>query len=343
VASTLGNLRVAARARILRVELEFFLGQPVDEAVRSAEVRSAAEDADASGDALSMALVREAEALYAWQAGRFTEAFEKTREGSTFARAANAPSLILAFEHGRLVDELIGMTPLDEVVASADAALRDGGDYGVARCRLLSLKAQAEAMLGRLEDARNDIDEAISDCIQLGLPFELAVARDTKSLIHECAGELPEAEQEARMSVRGAEASENGYVARWSQTGLARVLIRRGKLDEARKVLESKELNELLPIRQADRDALRAWIRAIDGDRTAIPEIARTVASLSDANARQKIELLLIAAEALSSLGEDETAAAHATEALRLAEAKHNVTSAAVARRLLAQLEPASR
>jgi hypothetical protein len=66
------------------------------------------------------------------------------------------------------------------------------------------------------------------------------------------------------------------------------------------------------------------------------------VANLPDWNVTEKIQLLLIAATALAGLGEAGTARKHATEALRLAEAKHHVVAVAEATQLLTHLRDAS-
>jgi predicted ATPase/class 3 adenylate cyclase len=204
-----GNRRLASQARILRSQLDLATGGVPSAAALSTEILVAVEDAEASGDAMSIALARNAEGEIAFEAGRFEEAREKARDALALARAADARSLIPTLEYSALFGEYMGATPANEVAELADAALKGAGDHAIGRCRILRLKAHAAAILGRFDDAQRDIDEAIDTSLQLSLPYELSVAHHTKSLICEFAGQWAEAEDEARASIQVAEASDD--------------------------------------------------------------------------------------------------------------------------------------
>jgi ATP/maltotriose-dependent transcriptional regulator MalT len=118
---------------------------------------------------------------------------------------------------------------------------------------------------------------------------------------------------------------------------LAELLVTRGELGEASRLLDAADRNPT-PLLGPRRVAIRARLRATAGDESAAADVQQFLGMVSDGHLAQKTDLTIEAAEIMDLLGDRVAARTRAGEALRMAEAKENWALAAQVRTLLARL-----
>ena len=272
--------------------------------------------------------------------GKAAESREFSRLAIEQAWAAGDVPVALQAETNALVEDLVGWTPATAVLTTAEALLETAAAYPSVRGDVLRLLALLEAMVGRLDDARAHASESVRLLEELGYPSAASLARGDKSWVERLGDDLPAAERDLRTVVTAAAAAGDRTLLSWGACRLAQVLMEQGRLDDAEPYLEEAEHVDMVMNRSRVLGA-RARLQAARGR----PEAADLVAELVEAleaiefpNIR--VDGFIDAAEATAVLGDRPRAVRYANEALRLAEAKGNVTRARQIRTIIARIQP---
>jgi predicted ATPase/class 3 adenylate cyclase len=341
LATELGNHRLAARARILRLQISIQDGTLTDlDPDAAVEAAAALRDAELAGDAAALAEAYQTLGVQAYMSGKAAESREFSRLAIEQAWAAGDVSVALQSETNALVEDVVGWAPATEVLTTAEALLEAAAAYPSTRGDVLRLLAVLEAMVGRLDDARAHAVESVRLFDEMGFPNAANLARGDKSWVERLGDDLPAAERDLRTVVTSAAAAGDRTLLSWGACRLAQVLMEQGRLDDAEPYLEEAERVDMVMNRSRVLGA-RARLQASRGR----PEAAELVAGLAEAleaiefpNIR--VDGFIDAAEATAVLGDRPRAVRYANEALRLAEAKGNVTRARQIRTILARIQP---
>jgi tetratricopeptide (TPR) repeat protein len=337
LASTKGDRRLTARARLLRLDIRRADGTYADsDAIVGSERAAVLSDAEASGDPLAMALARQSLAEQAWTERRFTDSQAEIRRATEHARQTGDPRFELESEVEMLVSSLSGPDPAGGTVTLAQELLNRATDYPTVRARILPILAVAEAMLGWADLARRHGDEAVVIYQDLAQPSGVATARLNTQWVARLAGDLVTAHAELRLLMD--EERGDASIRPWANARLAEILLAQGRIDEAERALAESE-RDPVPVLRPRQAASRARIDASRGDPGAAVKVGELLAMVSGTLfINQETDALIDAAEAMASLGDFAAATGHATRALRMAEAKENLALAGQIRLLLARL-----
>ena len=337
LASEVGDRRLAARARLLRLTASIadgvFAGSDSSVGTERSVILS---DAEASGDPLALALARQSLSEQAWTERRFDDSVAQTRLAVESARATGDARFELEIECEVLIPMVSGPATASDTVALGEGLLARAAEYPTIRARILNILAVAEAMLGRAAQARAHADEASAIYRDLAQPIGVAEVQLNKYWVARLAGDLTTAEAEVRQ-VLDADGVDAG-IRPWASWRLGEVLIAQGRIDEAEEALRESE-RDPVPVLGPRRAALRARIDAARGEPGAVAEIDELLATVAGTPfINQETDALVEAAEVMASLGHAAAAANHARRALDLAEAKENLALAAQIRVLLARV-----
>jgi class 3 adenylate cyclase/tetratricopeptide (TPR) repeat protein len=337
LAGEAGDRRLAARARLLRLNASLAGGMFVGwDSTVGPERMSILSDAEASGDALALALARQSLSEQAWIERRFQDAVVQTHLAVESARIAGDPRFELETECEVLVPMVSGPATASDTVALGEGLLARAAEYPLVRARILNILAVAEAMLGRAAQARAHADEASAIYRDLAQPNGVAEVQLNKCWVARLAGDLTTAEAEVRQLLDMDDIDAN--IRPWASWHLGDVLIAQGRIDEAEKALRESE-RDPVPVLGPRRAALRARIDAARGEPRAVAEIDELLATVAGTPfINQETDALIEAAEAMASLGDAAAATTHARRALELAEAKENRALAAQIGLLLARV-----
>jgi predicted ATPase/class 3 adenylate cyclase len=340
LATELGDHRLAARARILRLQVSIQDGTLTDmDPEATAEAAAALHDAQLAGDATALAEAYQTVGVQAYMSGRAAESREFSRLAIEQAWAAGDVSMALQAETNALVEDVVGWTPATEALTRAEALLETAAAYPSVRGDVLRLVAVLEAMIGRLDEARAHAAESVRLLEDLGFPSAAHLARGDKSWVDRLGDDLPAAERELRTVVTAAAAAGDRTLLSWGACRLAQVLMEQGRLDDAEPYLEDAERVDMVMNRSRVLGA-RARLQAARGRPEAAELIAGLVEALEDIDFPNiRLDGFIDAAEATAVLGDRSRAVGYAEEALRLAEAKGNVTRARQVRAIIARIE----
>ena len=340
IATELGDHRLAARLRLIRLQISIADGTLRDldpEAAR--EAGAALADAERAGDPTALSEAYSALGIQAYMSGRAAESAEFTRKVIEHAWASGDVAWALQAETNALVEDVVGPTPATEALIRGETLLDATAMYPSVRGDVLRLVAVLEAMIGRSDDARAHAAESVRLLDELGLPAAATLARGDQSWVARLTDDLPLAEREMRAVVSAATASGDRTMLSWGAGRLAQVLMEQGRLDDAEPYLEEAERVDMVMNRSRVLGA-RARLQAVRGQ----PEAAALVAGLVDmlddvAFPNIRVDGFIDAAEATAVLGDRRRAVGYAEEALRLAEAKGNIPRARQIRAIIARLE----
>ena len=336
----LGDHRLAARARLLRLQISIQDGTLTDLDPESAEEAVAAlQDARLSGDPTALAEAYQALGMQAYMGGKADESADYTRLAIEQAWASGDAALALQAETNRLAEDVVGPAPATEALTRAETLHDAAAAYPSVRGDVLRLLAVLEAMIGRVDDARAHAAESVHLLEELGLPTAAMLSRGDQSWVDRLAGDLPAAERALRTVVTTAEKIGDRTLASWGACRLAQVLIEEGRLEDAEPFLAQAEQVDMVMNRSRILGA-RARLEAVRGSPSA-PELVTQLVAMLDEVAFPNIRLdgFVDAAEATAVLGDRAGAVGYAAEALRLAEAKGNVMRAQQVRAIIARLE----
>jgi class 3 adenylate cyclase/tetratricopeptide (TPR) repeat protein len=337
LANELGDRRLAARARLLRLNAMVADGTYASsDAIVGLEREAILTDAEASGDPLALAVARQSVAEQAWIERRFGDSVALTRLAAESARATGDTRLELEIECNILVSMVSGPATASASVAFGEGLLARAAEYPTLRASILPGLALAEAMLGRAELARAHADEASAIYRDLAQPLGVAEVQLVKYWVARLAGNLTIAEAEVRQALDADDV--DATINPWASWRLAEVLVAQGRIDEAEEALTESE-RDPVPVLGPRRAAVRMRIHAARGDPGAAVEVDELLATLAGTPwVNQEADALIEAAETMAPLGDVAAATAHARRALELAEAKENVALAAQIRLLLERL-----
>jgi class 3 adenylate cyclase len=340
IATQLDNHRLAARLRLLRLQVSIADGTLRDLDPEAAQEAGAAlEDAQRSGDPTALSEAYAALGMQAYMSGRAAESSEFTRLVIEHARASGDIAWALQAETNALVDDVVGPTPAADGLTRAETLLIAAAGYPSVRADVLRLLAVLEAMIGRPDEARAHAAESVRLLEELGLPSAANLARGDKSWVERLGDDLPAAERELRTVVTAAAAAGDRTMLSWGSCRLAQVLMEQGRPDDAEPFVEEAEQVDMVMNRSRVLGA-RARIQAIRGGPEAAELVAQLVEMLEDvAYPNIRLDGFIDAAEATAVLGDRAAAIRYAGESLRLAEAKGNVPRARQVRAIIARIE----
>jgi class 3 adenylate cyclase len=344
LATQLHDHRLAARARILRLQVSIQDGTLTDlDPEAAAEAAAALGDAEQSGDAIALSEAYQTVGMQAYMSGKAEESSKYTRLAIEQAWASGDTSMALQAETNALVEDVVGSTPATEALTRAETLLAAAAAFPSVRGDVLRLAAVLEAMIGRSDEAADHATESVRLFEELGHPTGANLARGDKSWVARLADDLPLAEREMRIVVAAAADAGDRTMSSWGACRLAQVLMEAGRLDEAEPFLEEAERVDMVMNRSRVLGA-RARLQAGRGRPEARELVAKLVEMLETiAFPNIRVDGFIDAAEASAVLGDGATAVRYAEEALRLAEAKGNITRARQIRAIIARLESPSR
>jgi tetratricopeptide (TPR) repeat protein len=312
----------------------------------SDEVRDALDiavaDAEASRDPRSIWDAWGARSVYTYLMGDLEESIAEQQRALDAALRTGDGRLVLETQQGLLTMALVGPTPCSEVVAMAEDLLARAAMYPPARADALRLVAPAEAMLGRFEDARRHIAEALAIDTDLHRPWECVHIRLDMSWVERVAGDLDAADRVIRRSLEDIEQLGDQTMVAFAASRLAVVLVAQGRHDEA---LPFIALGESVPsvTNHSRVIGARARIRAAAGDGDARVDVASMLEPLaSTAFVNVKADALVDAGEVEAELGDPAAAVRFFEEALDLCARKENLVLASQLRARIADLSAAA-
>ena len=340
IATSTGDPRLAARARLLRIDLGQADGTFVasDPALES-EIDAALRDAEASGDNKALAAAWQARSADSWSQSRVGQSDEQGRVALSHARAAGDERHGLEIELNLMVSTFAGPLPASHVLSEVAGLVDRAASFPTVRAEAQLLAALSEAMLGQFDLGRSHAAQAIATLLDLAQFGSAVNARTYLAWTERLAGDLAAAEEILRLAISEADSMGDLGLHSFVSCRLAEVLVNQGRFDEALIPLSAAERNPIGATRSRIAGA-RARIAAAGGDATVPAQVDALLAMVAPwpwLNVRT--EAFIDAAHAMATAGDPERAAAHAREALRLCEAKENVALAGQVRHLLARLE----
>jgi class 3 adenylate cyclase len=171
IATRLGDHRLAARLRLLRLQIliaDGTLGDLDPEAAQ--EAGAALKVAELAGDAIALSEAYSALGAQAYMSGRAAESSQFTRLVIEHAWASGDVAWALQAETNALVEDVVGWTPATEALARGETLLDKAAAYPSVRGDVLRLVAVLEAMTGRSDEARAHAAESVRLLEELGLP-----------------------------------------------------------------------------------------------------------------------------------------------------------------------------
>ena len=330
--ATLGRLAVAAQNDTGR-----FLEEGRDEIERAIPVF------DRLGDPLGLAKAWHLLAFRDWARGRLASAKSAAERARGFARQAGDHQW-----EARIVGLLglilyWGPTPLDEVDQHCQEALAFARSTGMRALEAdaLTVLARVAAMRGYFEEARQLVKSARGITVDLGLLTQAADAIST-AIIEQLRGELDGAEVALRGAYR--KAKDMGGVGPQANVAgmLARVLLLRGRIEEAEDMTRACE--RIAPDHQIDAQikwrAIRAVILARRGDLEQAEDLAGQAIDLADDSDQvdSRAEAHVDLAEVLRLSGRHGEAARELELAVWLYKEKGNEVAERNARKLLGSI-----
>jgi len=329
VALEVGDRRIAARARVLRLEILQATRRVVgyDPSIRS-EVAAALVDAEASADDVAIADANAAMGLALWNEGDPAGSDACLRLALNHANAAGDVGNALSIELNLIVGVYSGPTPARSVVAEAMALVDRASDFPSIRADALCIVGISEAMLGHFEAGSRHVDESLRIMLDLANYDRLPYARCFLAKIHRLAGDPTAAEAVLRESLAEAKSVGDLFMVSFVSCELAVILVTQERYDEATVALAEAERSQTSQTRSRI-SGVRARIKASRGDRDAASDVAALL-DMSDVRIWPNVraEALRDAAYAMRSLGDRESAAAYALEGARLSREKENVALA---------------
>ncbi|MDQ3914113.1 MAG: AAA family ATPase [Actinomycetota bacterium] len=246
LATTLDDARTATRCRIFKERARIHRDPQVDDD----ELRAVAEDAvevlAKIGDDAGLSHAWDLVAYVHDCAGRSEEALAALRQAAAHAEKSGIASII-GYQRRTLLRSLAwGPGEVAEIMALAEELLDSSREvhdrYSEARA-LLTL-AQANAMIGRFDVAREYIRLQKEICADISLEFIDAFGAFERAQVEVLAGNIDAAEAETRAGVEVLQRMGEKGVLPTLQVQLADLLYRKGRLDEAERVVqEAKRLS----------------------------------------------------------------------------------------------------
>ena len=279
-----GDTRSELRARILLVEQAYLARTMLatDAAYRS-ELDLLRPLVEADGDRRTLIEFLEIESTALWEAGQPEQAMVVIRRALALAESADMRLTADSYRLTLIETAVRDATPVDAVLAQADAQLRIMTS-GVGRAQTLAQMAILRAMKGDADGARATHAESRRLLVELGQRFLVAELGHGSSLIERLAGdeegELRQIDQWRALRLDAGVLGSDAMVA----ARRAHVLARLGRMDEARTELALAELEDFSVIQEL-RHLVRARLLVHEGRaREALREaelaerIARSVA-----------------------------------------------------------------
>jgi tetratricopeptide (TPR) repeat protein len=340
-ATSLGNRRLAAEARLLAVDIKLQDGSLVDadEAV-GAEIEAAHRDAEASGDARALSAAWQMLGGRAYMTGRFSEASIAWRNALDFARRSGDVRRALESQLNLLVAAVVDATPAAQVLSFGEDVVEDLADYPLLRADALRLVAVMEAMVERFDPARAHAEASVSILREFDRRSEVVVALGDQSWVLRLAGDVDGAERVLREGFSLAVAGRDRTARSWIACRLAQLLVEEDRLAEAEQFVAEAELVPIAMNRTRVVGA-RARLQAAAGDSAADEALQRLLLMIEDLSQPNiAIDGLLDAAAVAAVRGRSDEARRHADGAFRLAEAKGNIPRARQIKMFLEALPP---
>jgi class 3 adenylate cyclase len=339
LAGSSGNRRIAARARLLRLE-QARTSRAVrlfDPTIRS-EAALALADAEASGDNLALAEAHDALGGTEFYEGNGPEYEARLRRARDYATAAGEPAFALSIGLNLVIGAWMSPRPLTEVLAEVTAHAARAAAYPVLHAEALSLVGRLTSQLGDPETGEALINEAIDVLIELGSSSSLPHMRTYLAQVRWVAGDAAGAEAAFRQAMAEAQVDDDLFFISFASAHLGMLLVDLERYDEATAALDEGELATNAITRSRMLGA-RARILATRGDPGARALINESLAMTSGwAWPMTRAEGLLNAARVDRLLGDREAAELQAREALALTRSKGEVPYSATIERFLATL-----
>ena len=277
-----------------------------------------------------------------WQ-GEAAGGFEDGAQAIDHAKRAGAAGL--EAEAAGLIASALkwGPAPWSELVQFVDERMAMGpaGLGGRLGSSLLDHRAAAEAAIGRFDWARTQFADYAQSLRDRGMVFFLHTLAMAASTVELRAGDYEAAERILRPSWDGlAAAGEAGYRTTIGAQ-LAEALIKQGRLDEAREIIDECTAARLRRTTQRawrSIHAVRALLASREGRHDEAIAEGRTAVATGDSTdyIEQRVEARLALGEALLRAGRREEAEVVLDAAIAEAEAKGSIVLAEAARALLA-------
>jgi class 3 adenylate cyclase len=338
-ATAIGDHRLAARARILRLQISIGDGTLDDLDPQAAvEAAAAMQDAEEAGDPAALAEAYETLGIQAYVKGDASRSESFTRLAVEQAWASSDLKMALEAESNMLTESVVGWAPAQQLVGPAESLLEKAREHPSVHAGVLRLLAVLEAMIDRSDDALRHATESVDRFEALGLPYALVHARGDKAWVHRLLDDSSSAERELRLALAIASASGDRTNLSWVACRLVQVLIEDNRLGEIEPYLAEAERVPSVMNRSRVLGA-RARLHAARGESDAADLVTDLVASMDDIPYPNiRIDGFVDAAEASAAIGDAPTAARYAEEALRLAEAKGNLPRARQVRAIIARM-----
>ena len=332
-----GDVRLAASARLRRMFVRLYGGEPGDwgtEALRAAEDAIAALQPMQAHNELAIAW--RLTAFVHGVAGRYVQANEATVHYMEHARRAGNKRLLARSGLGLANGLLPGPTPVLEGIAQCERILEDVRDDRHVSGIVMCITAQLRAMNGEFDAARALCRRGRTALHELGSGVMAAQSGVDFARIELLAGDLASAERELRADFEFLRQAGEAYVLSTVAAVLARVMRDQGHDEEA--LALSREAEQAAAADDVDAQvqwrSVRAPIlarRGEVGDAQAMARRALELAMQADAPLLQA-EACADLAEVLLQAGRRDEAHAQFNAAARLWSAKGDRVSAARAR-----------
>jgi predicted ATPase len=342
-----GDVRLRARARLVRLQLESQAGESQDWADQVvAEAQTAIPIFQAADDHANLAM---AWRLLAWAYGTrcsYAEATSAAERAVEEARAAGDSRQRRRAASQYAVASLYGPMPVDQAIARCEAIIEEAtGDRRTVGL-VTSLLARLEAMRGDFDRARRLYVSARLMLEEMGRSVVACSTALDSCGVEMLAGDPEAAERELRRDYQALTQMGERYLLSTLASELARAVYAQGRYEEAFELTRTAE--DLSAADDITSQALWRMVRGKVLARRGEAERAAAVASEAVELMRQtdasvvRDEGLVDVAEAMRLAGQSAAAREYLEEALGLFERKGNLVSAAAARESLDALAPAS-
>ncbi len=330
-AATIGNDRLAARARVYRVLTEVYRSVVTpDEAIAEADRDIAI--FEATGDEAGLAHAWRLPAMVYMNRARFDEAGTAADAVMRHALAAPEPRLVARAAQLLAYSLLLGPIPVDEaLVRCADLSREVEGDRK-AEAYVAGISSVLLAMRGNFSRARELYAWERDTLDSLG-PSVIASSTSLHAArVELLAGDPVAAERVARVDFDILGARGETYFRSTVAGFLARALLEQGRFEdadamaeEARTLSADDDVESQLLWRGVAAKLLA--LRGLNDEALAMAESEREIAATISSPGYQA-DALTDTADVLAAIGRKQEAAPHLSEALRLFDVKGDATSA---------------